>query len=64
MDQQQVFAQEAKKHIDSDPHYGIKDIMSNDEINTIITAIMTQRRDSLDLLFSFLWAGYQCWMSR
>jgi hypothetical protein len=55
IDQQQINAQQSQKYIDSDPHKGIKDIMSTDEVHQIINTIQTQRPDAIDLSFSFLW---------
>ena len=53
--QQQLNASYSMKFIDSDPHKGIRDIMSKEDINKVITTIYTHRPDSLDLAFSFLW---------
>ena len=52
---QQYNVSSSDKFIDSDPHKGIKDIMSKSDIIKIITTIYSDRSDSLDLAFSFLW---------
>ena len=52
---QQFNLSHSLKYIDSDPHKGIRDIMSKNDILKIITTIYGHRADSLDLSFSFLW---------
>jgi hypothetical protein len=39
----------------SDPHNGLKDVLSQDQTSTIIRTIYRHRLDSLDLAFSYLW---------
>jgi hypothetical protein len=39
----------------SDPHNGLKDLLSQEETSTIIRTIYRFRADSLDLAFSYLW---------
>jgi hypothetical protein len=38
-----------------DPHYGLKDVMSQDETSKIVRTIYKHRPDSLDLAFAYLW---------
>jgi hypothetical protein len=38
-----------------DPHYGLKDVMSQEETSRIVHTIYKHRRDSLDLAFAYLW---------
>jgi hypothetical protein len=40
-----------------DPHYGLKDVMSQDDTSKIVDTIYRYSKDSLDLAFSYLWGA-------
>lgn len=44
-----------RNHAGTDPHKGLKDPLSDEEISRLYSSIWNLRRDSLDLLFAFSW---------
>ena len=55
IDEQQRANNNRQKFLDSDPHNCLKNVMSIEEVETIIKYIYKYRPDSLDLAFVFLW---------
>jgi hypothetical protein len=55
IDEQQQRQNNRQQFADSDPHHCLKDVMSTEDVEKIIKYIYTERPDSLDLAFVFLW---------
>ena len=55
IEEQQSSIENRRRFHDSDPHNNLKDVMSPEAIDKLITYIYLHRSDSLDLAFLFLW---------